>query len=194
SRGDRRLSRAPCARVAGGRRQPAPGGRGPHGNPHARPPPGHDPRTERRARYRPRVRGAHRVEPARPRVGAADAVAAAAARRRAARRVVGGDGSRIPSVMTAAAMRIDAHQHFWRYTMAEYGWIDDAMAALRRDFLPADLEREMARAGVDACVAVQARQTLEETRWLLALADAHPFIAGVVGWIDLQSPGARAQL
>jgi L-fuconolactonase len=97
--------------------------------------------------------------------------------------------------MTAApAMRIDAHQHFWRYDAAQYPWIDDAMAALRRDHLPSDAQREMMRAGVDACVAVQARQTLEETRWLLALADAYPFIAGVVGWIDLQAADARAQL
>ena len=79
-------------------------------------------------------------------------------------------------------------------TRAQYGWIDDSMAALRRDFLPPDSRREMARAGFDACVAVQARQTLEETRWLLALADAYPFIAGVVGWVDLQAPDARAQL
>ena len=85
-------------------------------------------------------------------------------------------------------MRIDAHQHFWRYDASEYGWIDDSMAVLRRDFLPADAHAGMARAGFDACVAVQARQTLEETRWLLALADAHPFIAGVVGWVDLQAP------
>jgi L-fuconolactonase len=91
-------------------------------------------------------------------------------------------------------MRIDAHQHFWRYDPAHYGWIDDTMAALRRDHLPADALLEMRRAGFDACVAVQARQTLEETRWLLALADAHPFIAGVVGWIDLQSADARSEL
>jgi L-fuconolactonase len=91
-------------------------------------------------------------------------------------------------------VRIDAHQHFWQYEPSEYGWIDDSMAALRRDFLPADSAREMAQAGFDACVAVQARQTLEETRWLLALADAHPFIAGVVGWVDLQSERAQAQL
>jgi L-fuconolactonase len=90
--------------------------------------------------------------------------------------------------------RVDAHQHFWRYSSAEYGWIDDAMAALRRDFLPADLEREIARAGFDACVAVQARQTLDETRWLLQLADAHPFVAGVVGWFDLQSPRVHEDL
>ncbi|HEV3138990.1 MAG TPA: hypothetical protein VGY57_00670, partial [Vicinamibacterales bacterium] len=70
-------------------------------------------------------------------------------------------------------MRIDAHQHFWRYNSVKYGWIDDSMAALRRDFLPAESAREMAGAGFDGCVAVQARQTLEETRWLLALADAN---------------------
>lgn len=92
------------------------------------------------------------------------------------------------------AARVDAHQHFWRYDPVEYGWIDDSMAALRRDFLPDDLAPEMARAGVDACVAVQVRQTLDETRWLLALADAHPFIAGVVGWVDLRSPQLRDDL
>lgn len=93
-------------------------------------------------------------------------------------------------------MRIDAHQHFWRYTTDEYGWIDESMAMLRRDFLPAESAREMSAAGWHACVAVQARQTLEETRWLLALADAHPTIAGVVGWVDLQAgaDGVRAQL
>jgi L-fuconolactonase len=93
-----------------------------------------------------------------------------------------------------SAMRIDAHQHFWRYDAAEYEWIDGSMAPLRRDFLPPDLKHEMTRAGFDACVAVQARQTLAETSWLLALADAHPFIAGVVGWVDLQAADARAQL
>jgi L-fuconolactonase len=89
---------------------------------------------------------------------------------------------------------IDAHQHYWHYSAAEYGWIDDSMAVLRRDFLPDDGRREMARAGVDACVAVQARQSLDETRWLLSLADAHPHIAGVVGWFDLQSPDVWAEL
>jgi L-fuconolactonase len=91
-------------------------------------------------------------------------------------------------------VRIDSHQHLWRYTSAEYGWIDDAMAALRRDFLPSDLRREMDVAAFDACVAVQARQTIEETRWLLELADNHPFVAGVIGWIDLQADDAAAQL
>jgi L-fuconolactonase len=91
-------------------------------------------------------------------------------------------------------MKIDAHVHFWRYDPEEYGWIDQSMAALQRDFLPAGLKSAMDRAGVEACVAVQARQSIEETRWLLDLADAHPFIAGVVGWVDLQSDEAGAQI
>jgi L-fuconolactonase len=91
-------------------------------------------------------------------------------------------------------MRIDAHQHFWRYDAAEYEWIDESMAALRRDFLPDDLRTEMRGAGFDASVAVQARQSLDETRWLLAQADEYPFIAGVVGWIDLQSDAVEAEI
>ena len=91
-------------------------------------------------------------------------------------------------------MRIDSHQHFWRYNPGEYAWIDDSMAPLRRDFLPEDLRHEMPRADMDACVAVQARQTLEETRWLLQLADAYPFVAGVIGWVDLQADDATEQL
>lgn len=91
-------------------------------------------------------------------------------------------------------MIVDAHQHFWRYDAREYGWIDDTMIPLRRDFLPNDLAPELRRSAFDACVAVQARQTLEETRWLLGLADRHAFVAGVVGWVDLQAPDLRAQL
>jgi len=91
-------------------------------------------------------------------------------------------------------MKIDAHVHFWRYDRAQYDWIDDSMAALQRDFLPAHLRLEMNRAGIDACVAVQARQSIEETRWLLELAEAHPFIVGVVGWVDLQAGDVGAQI
>lgn len=91
-------------------------------------------------------------------------------------------------------MRIDAHQHFWRYSAEEYDWIDDSMASLRRDFVPLDLKPELDAAGFDACIAVQARQTLEETRWLLALADENPFIAGVIGWVDLRDESVREQL
>ena len=91
-------------------------------------------------------------------------------------------------------MHIDAHQHFWVYDPREYDWIDDSMTALRRDFLPADLKPELEQSGFQGCVAVQARQTIEETRWLLELASASPFILGVVGWVDLQSPQVRSQL
>jgi len=85
-------------------------------------------------------------------------------------------------------MRIDAHQHFWRYTEIEFGWIDDAMASIRRDFLPADLVPLLNETGMDATVAVQACQSMEETEWLLELADANPEIAGVVGWVPLIDP------
>lgn len=91
-------------------------------------------------------------------------------------------------------MRIDSHQHFWIYNQKEYGWIDDSMAAIRRDFLPRDLKPELAANGFTGSVAVQTRQTLEETRWLLELAEENPWIAGVVGWADLQSPNIRSQL
>jgi L-fuconolactonase len=81
--------------------------------------------------------------------------------------------------------RIDAHHHLWRYTPEEYGWLDESMAALRRDFLPKDLVREIAAAGIDGTVAVQARQTMEETRWLLKMADECDAIRGVVGWAPI---------
>jgi len=93
-----------------------------------------------------------------------------------------------------ALNRIDAHQHFWRYDALQYPWIDDRMLPLRRDFLPEDLDPLLRHSGFDACVAVQVRQSLDETRWLLELADRYPFIVGVVGWVDLLSEEARAQI
>ena len=86
------------------------------------------------------------------------------------------------------ALRIDAHQHFWRYSATDYGWISDDMHVLRRDFLPPDLAPLLAANGFDGSMAVQARQTLDETNWLLDLADGYPFILGVVGWVNLCSP------
>jgi L-fuconolactonase len=80
---------------------------------------------------------------------------------------------------------IDAHHHLWRYSVAEYGWIDDTMAELRRDFVTADLKQELATAGVDGTIVVQARQTDEETRWLLSCAHETTRILGVVGWADI---------
>ena len=106
----------------------------------------------------------------------------------ASERVGGAGGAKPPGQM------IDAHQHFWSYDAAEYEWIDATMTPLQRDFLPRDAKQEMDRAGVAACVAVQVRQSLEETRWLLELADTHPFVVGVVGWVDLQAEDVEAQL
>lgn len=91
-------------------------------------------------------------------------------------------------------MRIDSHHHFWKYDPAQYGWISDEMAAIRRDFLPADLEAEIRAAGVDGVVSVQARQSVEETAWLLDLAEANDFIRGVVGWAPLISPRVREDI
>lgn len=91
-------------------------------------------------------------------------------------------------------MRIDAHQHFWAYDPGRYGWISDEMSVLKRDFLPEDLAPRLAEEGLDASVAVQARQDLDETRWLLDLAEANSFVAGVVGWVDLCSDEVDAEL
>lgn len=82
-------------------------------------------------------------------------------------------------------MRVDSHQHFWHYHPVRDGWITDEMAGLKRDFLPADFLPELRASGIDACVAVQADQSEEETRFLLDLAEKHREIAGVVGWVNL---------
>jgi L-fuconolactonase len=87
-------------------------------------------------------------------------------------------------------MTIDAHHHLWKYSAAEYSWITPEMQVIRRDFLPADLEPLMHHFGIEGTVAVQARGTLEETTWLLGLADKHPLIRGVVGWVPLTQGAA----
>lgn len=91
-------------------------------------------------------------------------------------------------------MRIDAHQHFWSYDPELYGWISDEMAVLKRDFLPTHLQPLLGAAEVDAAVTVQARQDLDETRWLLSLAEENPFLAGVVGWVDLRAADVDVRL
>jgi L-fuconolactonase len=89
---------------------------------------------------------------------------------------------------------VDAHQHFWRYAPEAYPWIDEQKGVLKRDFLPGDLLPLLRAEGLSACVAVQAANSLEETRFLLDLADRHPFVAGVVGWVDLAAADVERQL
>ena len=85
-------------------------------------------------------------------------------------------------------MKIDAHHHCWRYTPEEFGWIDDRMQAIRRNYYPADFAPQLRAAGVDGTVVVQARQTVEETLQLLEHTHRHRFIKGVVGWVPLTDP------
>lgn len=90
-------------------------------------------------------------------------------------------------------MRLDSHQHFWNYSAEQYPWIQPSWP-IKRTFLPGDLAPLLTQAELDGCIAVQARQTLEESRWLLELADQSSIIKGVVGWVDLRSDKVEEQL
>lgn len=83
--------------------------------------------------------------------------------------------------------RVDAHHHFWKYTAEEYGWLGEDMRELRRNFLVDDLKDAMDAANVQSAITVQARQSLEETQWLLELAEGCSFLRGVVGWAPIAS-------
>ena len=91
-------------------------------------------------------------------------------------------------------MKIDSHQHFWLFSEKDFGWMNDRMQAIKKDQLPEDFASELHTVGFDGSVAVQARQSLEETNWLLKLAGSNDFIKGVVGWVDLQGAGIEKQL
>lgn len=90
-------------------------------------------------------------------------------------------------------MRLDSHQHFWQFNPAEYGWMKPEWP-IRRDFLPLDCAPLLKQHDLHGCIAVQARQTIEESRWLLTLAMESPIIKGVVGWVDLRSDRVEEQL
>ena len=92
------------------------------------------------------------------------------------------------------AVTIDAHHHLWKYNERDYVWMSGAMGTLRRDFLPEHLREVMREAGIDGAVAVQARQMVEETEWLLDLAGFHHWMRGVVGWVPLADAGAGRAL
>jgi L-fuconolactonase len=91
-------------------------------------------------------------------------------------------------------MTIDAHQHFWYFNEDRDTWITDDMAVIRRDFLPADLEPVLAENGIDGCVAVQADQSEDETKFLINMAETYDIVKGVVGWVDLLSDTLPQQL
>lgn len=84
-------------------------------------------------------------------------------------------------------MIIDTHHHFWNYNPVDFDWIDDDMGSIRKSFLPKNLKETISGTDVQGVVSVQARQCLEETDWLLKMAQAHDFIKGIVGWLPLAS-------
>ena len=85
-------------------------------------------------------------------------------------------------------MLIDSHHHLWKYSTDQYGWISDQMLPLKTDFLLPELQQTAAESSIDGFVSVQARQSLQETDDLLAMAETEPLIAGVVGWVPLAAP------
>lgn len=91
-------------------------------------------------------------------------------------------------------MKIDAHQHFWKFNPVRDDWIDDSMEVIRKDFLPSDLAPILTANAIDGCIAVQADQSEEETEFLLDLAAQNPFIKGVIGWVDLQHKNVEHRL
>lgn len=91
-------------------------------------------------------------------------------------------------------MRIDSHQHFWRYTPQNYRWISDDMAVLKQDLLPETLRPTLQRHDIQGTILVQACSSVQETRWLLELAEKTDFVRAVTGWVDLSSPALKQEL
>lgn len=91
-------------------------------------------------------------------------------------------------------VKIDAHQHYWKYNGEEYDWIDYKMMELRKDYLPTDLSEVQSPLGFDGAVAVQARQTVAESEFLMDLVYRNANVKGVVGWVDLRSPNVEEDL
>src|SRR6185436_11530722 len=91
-------------------------------------------------------------------------------------------------------MIIDSHQHFWQVGRFDYPWMTPQLGVLYRDYLPEELEPSLKENAVARTILVQASNSLAETDWLLGLSDQYPFIAGVVGWVDLTDPGMAQQL
>ena len=88
-------------------------------------------------------------------------------------------------------MRVDAHQHFWRWSK---GWFSRPEPVLSRDYLPEDLQPILQTQDVGKTVVVQTSRMVAESDFLLELAETSGFIGGVVGWLDLESPEFPDQL
>jgi L-fuconolactonase len=84
-------------------------------------------------------------------------------------------------------MRIDGHQHFWKADRGDYHWMSPSVPVLCQDYLPGDLLPHLVKHGNERTILVQAAQTVAETDYLLELAAQNNFIAGVVGWLDMDS-------
>jgi L-fuconolactonase len=92
------------------------------------------------------------------------------------------------------ALKIDAHQHFWKFDPIRDSWIGDDLFVIRKDFFPADLLPILQSTGIDGCVTVQSDSSEDENDFQLDHAARHDFIKGVVGWVDLQHPGVEDRL
>jgi L-fuconolactonase len=96
--------------------------------------------------------------------------------------------------MNGPLMQIDAHHHFWNPARGDYDWMPEDNATLYRQYGPADLAPHLSDAGIAATILVQAAASIEETEYLLGIADAAPHVAGVIGWIDFENPAHLDQL
>ena len=88
-------------------------------------------------------------------------------------------------------MYVDSHQHFWKLSRGDYSWMTPDMKVLYKDFFPEDLEPLIKQKNITKTVIVQAADTVAETEFTLSLASKYEFIAGVVGWVDLDSNNAK---
>jgi L-fuconolactonase len=89
---------------------------------------------------------------------------------------------------------IDAHQHFWNPARGDYGWMPVDDPVLSRPYGPAELAPHLTRHGITQTVLVQAAPSIAESEYMLGIADATPFVAGVVGWVDFEKPSDRAEM
>lgn len=93
-----------------------------------------------------------------------------------------------------ARMKIDAHHHLWQPLRGDYDWMPQDNATLNRPYAPADLAPQISAKGIEGTVLIQAAASVQETEYMLGLADATPFIKGVVGWVDFEDPSHLAHL